>query len=677
MVRVTRFNFFKNDVYNKIGGFKVLKEVANIVRGLSVDAVEKANSGHPGMPVGCAEIGSLLYGEVLKHDPTDPDWPNRDRFVLSAGHGSMLLYSLLHLSGYNLSLKELKNFRQLNSKTPGHPEYQETEGIETTTGPLGQGFANAVGMAIAERHLAAKFNREDLDIVDHYTYTLMGDGCMMEGISSETASLAGHLGLGKLIAIYDDNDISIEGSTDITFTEDVAERFKAYNWQVIEDIDGHDINDLRKAIMKATSEPTRPSLIIAKTHIAYGAPNKQDSASAHGAPLGEDEIKKLKEFFGLPSDKKFYISDNVKEYFLEQKKLLNQKKRKWDEKFKKWQKNYPELYQKWKKGYNLEIEGSLEEKILNINVDTPIASRKASGATLREIADNLDYLIGGSADLAPSNKTFLDKYPEFQKNSYQGRNFRFGVREHAMGGIVNGISLHRGLRPFAATFLVFSDYMRPAIRLAALMKQPVIYVFTHDSIYIGEDGPTHQPVEQLEALRTIPNLKVYRPADAKETKLAWLEALKRKEGPTALVLTRQSLPAIKREQGIDNFNKGGYIIRKGQKGYKYTFIASGSEVSLAEKIADQLKDEGIKSRIVSVPERSTLERQDRSYIKELLGDPTDKKVVIEAGVGSGWYRYLSANDVVISQEEFGASGPGQEVAEYFGFDVEKIIEEIK
>lgn len=654
----------------------MLKEVANIVRGLSVDAVEKASSGHPGMPVGCAEIGSLLYGEVLKHDPASPNWPDRDRFVLSAGHGSMLLYSLLHLSGYDLSLEELKNFRQLGSKTPGHPEYSETEGVETTTGPLGQGFANAVGMAIAERHLAAKFNKGDLDIVDHYTYTIMGDGCMMEGISSEAASLAGHLGLGKLIAIYDDNNISIEGSTDITFTESVPARFKAYNWHVIDDINGHDINEMRRALMKAKAETNKPTLIVAKTHIAYGAPHKQDSAEAHGAPLGEKDVRGLKEFFGLPADKEFYISDNVKDYFAERKKILQERKKEWDEKFAEWKKQYPNLYKEWEKAYNLAVEKDVEEAVHNLDIDNPIATRKASGATLRTIAEKLDYLIGGSADLAPSNKTYLDQYEEFQSDTYSGRNFRFGVREHAMGGIVNGMALHKGVRPFAATFLVFSDYMRPAIRLAALMKQPVIYVFTHDSIYIGEDGPTHQPVEQLEALRAIPHLKVYRPADAEETKEAWLAAVKRTEGPTALVLTRQGLPEIDKENNIDNFDKGGYVVREGNDDYRFTLIASGSEVSLAQKIADKLKEKEIESRLVSVPERSILEEQPKSYIKELMGNPKDKKVVIEAGVGSGWYRFLNEDDLVISQSEFGASAPGKEVAVHFGFDVDKIIDRL-
>jgi len=651
----------------------VLKEVANIVRGLSVDAVERANSGHPGMPVGCAEIGSLLYGEIIKHDPSCPDWPNRDRFVLSAGHGSMLLYSLLYLSGYNLSKNDLKQFRQLGSKTPGHPEYLETEGIETTTGPLGQGFANAVGMAIAERSLASKFNKVDLKIIDHYTYTIMGDGCMMEGISSEAASLAGHLGLGKLIAIYDDNEISIEGSTEISFTESVPARFRAYNWQVIDNIDGHDINELRQAIIKAQADPTRPTLIVAKTHIAYGAPNKQDSSAAHGAPLGEEEIKGMKEFFGLPQDKKFYVSGNVVDFFKERKQILKNNKHKWDQKFEKWQVQYPELYQKWQEAFDLKFDQSIIEDVKKLEIESPTATRKASGATLRTIADKMDYLIGGSADLAPSNKTFLDKYPEFQKESYQGRNLRFGVREHAMGAITSGISLHGGLRPFAATFLVFTDYMKAAIRLAAMMKLPIIYVFTHDSIYIGEDGPTHQPVEQLESLRTIPNLKVYRPADAQETKEAWLTAIKRTEGPTALVLTRQSLPELNKDRGLSDFNKGAYLLKDGGESYQYTLIASGSEVSLAVKVANYLEKKDIYSRIISVPERELFARQPVSYINNLLGEPAQKKIVIEAGVSNGWYRFLSENDLIISQKEFGASGPGQEVAEHFGFDVNHIV----
>lgn len=505
----------------------MLNEISNIVRGLAADSVEDANSGHPGLPIGCAEIGTALYADLMKHDPQKPDWPDRDRFVLSAGHGSALQYALLHLSGYDLVLEELKKFRQPGSKTPGHPEYGMTPGIETTTGPLGQGLANAVGMALAEEIKAAEFNTDQHKIVDNYTYSIAGDGCMMEGVSSEAASLAGHLALDKLIVIYDDNDISIAGSTDLTFTENVADRFKAYNWHVIEDVDGHNINQIKDAVKAAKAEKSKPSLIMAKTKIACGAPTKEGTAAAHGAPLGEEEIRGLKENIGIPADKKYYISEEVKEYFAERKVELEAERKKWEEEFAEWAEINPVLKEKWDKAEALLLPENLKETLEELEIETPNATRKASGAVLRKLADEIDYLLGGSADLAPSNKTYLDKYAEIQPGNYQGRNIRFGVREHAMGSIVNGMALHGGLRPFAATFLVFSDYMRPSLRMAALMKLPIIYVFTHDSIYIGEDGPTHQPVEHLEALRVIPGLKVLRPADEEETKAAWYEAYRK------------------------------------------------------------------------------------------------------------------------------------------------------
>ncbi|ACL69090.1 transketolase [Halothermothrix orenii] len=654
----------------------MLTQIADTVRGLSADAVEKANSGHPGLPIGCADIGALLYGKVMKYDPTQPEWPDRDRFILSAGHGSMLVYSLLHLAGFEVSLDDLKSFRQLGSKTPGHPEYGETPGVETTTGPLGQGFANAVGMAIAERMLAQRFNTEGHTIVDHYTYTLLGDGCMMEGISSEAASLAGHLGLGKLIAIYDDNEISIGGSTDITFTESVADRFKAYNWHVIEGVDGHDLKALEEAVKEAKEANDKPSLIIAKTKIAFGAPTKEGSSSAHGAPLGEEEIRGLKKNIGFPEDKEFYIPDEVKEFFKDHTEKLKKEREEWEKAFTEWAEENPDLKEEWDKAHNLELPGDLEETINNLEIKTPVATRKASGETLRKIADEIPYLVGGSADLAPSNKTYLDKYGEIQKDSFDGRNFRFGVREHAMGAIVNGLSLHKGVRPFCATFLVFSDYMRPAIRMAALMKQPVIYVFTHDSVYVGEDGPTHQPIEHVEALRVIPNLKVLRPADAEETKAAWLEAVKRTDGPTALVLTRQGLPHIEKEEGIVGFKRGGYIVHK-EKGDRTdaVLMASGSEVSLAVEVAKLLEEKGKEVRVVSVPERREFVNQGTEYIEEVLGKDTFR-VVLEAGVGNGWYRLLGHKCHVVSLEDFGMSGPGEEVARELGFDAEKIASDI-
>lgn len=654
----------------------MLKEVANTIRGLSADAVEEAQSGHPGLPLGSAEIGALLYGEVMKYDPKDPDWPDRDRFILSAGHGSALIYSLLHLAGYDLSLEDLKNFRQLHSKTPGHPEYGYTPGVETTTGPLGQGFANAVGMAIAERMLAERFNTEEDTIIDHYTYTLIGDGGMMEGVVAEAASLAGHLGLGKLIAIYDDNDISIGGSTDITFTEDVGARFKAYGWHVVEDVDGHDFDSLRAAIKEAKEVKDKPSLLIAKTKIAYGAPTKVGTPAAHGEPLGEDEIRGMKEKLGLPVDKKFYVSDEVRDFFAKRAEELQQEKKGWEEKFANWAKANPELKEKWDNGYELKLPADFREVIEAFEIKAPVASRKSSGMVLQKIADEVDYLVGGSADLAPSNKTYLDKYGEIQRDNFAGRNFRFGVREHAMGAIVNGIALHKGLRPYCATFLVFSDYMRPAIRMAALMKQPVIYVFTHDSIYVGEDGPTHQPVEHLEALRLIPNLKVIRPADEEETKVAWIQAMERTDGPTALILTRQGLPHLDKVNGLEGAYKGGYIIEKETGTADVVLMASGSEVSLAVEVAGLLREKGKDPRVVSIPDRVEFVKQGPDYIKEVIGGENLFKVAIEAGVGNGWYRLLGNKDLLVSVENFGESGPGKEVAAEFGFTAEAIAEDI-
>ncbi len=653
----------------------MLRNIANVVRGLSADAVEKANSGHPGLPIGCADIGALLYGEVLKYDPEKPDWPNRDRFVLSAGHGSMLLYSLLHLAGFNVSLDDLKNFRQLHSKTPGHPEYGYTEGVETTTGPLGQGFANAVGMAIAEEMLAARFNTAEEKIVDHYTYTLMGDGCMMEGVVAEAASLAGHLGLGKLIAIYDDNEISIEGGTDLAFTENVGARFKAYNWHVVEDVDGHDFNALRKAIEEAKSVTDKPSLIIARTRIAYGAPTKEGTADSHGAPLGKEEIRGLKENIGLPLDEEFYVSEEVKEFFVRRREELKKVREEWEEKFEKWAKKNPELKEEWDNAFALKLPADFREKVMSMDIASPIASRASSGKVLNGIADLVEYLVGGSADLAPSTKTYLDKYGDIQKDNFAGRNFRFGIREHAMGSIVNGIMAHKGFRPFCATFLVFSDYMRPSIRMAALMKLPVIYVFTHDSFYVGEDGPTHQPIEHVEALRLIPGLKVLRPADAEETKAAWVKAMENTEGPTALILTRQNLPLIGEGNVLEGVNKGAYVV-KANANPDVVMMASGSEVSLALDAAAILEGKGKGCRVISVPERNDFIAQGAAYVKELTGDYEQFKVVVEAGTASGWYRLLGKNYHVVSVETYGESGPADEVADYLGFTAEKVAAEI-
>jgi len=653
----------------------LLDKVANIVRGLSVDMIEKAKSGHPGLPLGCAEIGAVLFGEVLKYDPSAPDWPDRDRFVLSAGHGSAWLYSLLYLSGYALSLDDLKKFRQLNSKTPGHPEYGKTPGVEVTTGPLGQGFANAVGMALAEKMLAARFNTEDYKIVNHHTYTLLGDGCMMEGVTSEAASLAGHLGLGKLIAIYDDNKICLAGETKVTFTESVADRFRAYNWRVIDHIDGHSIKELKAAIIKAKESEDKPTLIIAKTHIGYGAPTKQDSSSCHGSPLGEEETKGLKKNLGLPLEEKFYISSKVKEFFENRKKDLIRQREEWENKFTKWAQKYLELKERWNNALNLIIPQDLE--LDSLEIKAPVATRKASGGVLNKLAEEIAYVIGGSADLSPSTKTYLNKYKDVEKGSFDGRNIRFGVREHAMGAITNGIAAHKGFRVYCSTFFVFSDYMRPAIRMAALMELPVIYIFTHDSIMIGEDGPTHQPVEQLESLRTIPNLRVIRPADEEETKLAWKEILRNRECPTALVLSRQNLPHIEKSRGIKEFPRGGYIIsHKEKEAPQVVLMASGSEVSIAVEVSLILKVNGIASRVLSVPNREEFLRQDKKYREEVLGAKYALRVVIEASTGQGWYQLLRDSYLTVFMKTFGKSAPGKEVGDYFGFTPRKIAQKI-
>jgi transketolase len=653
----------------------LLDKVANTVRGLSVDMIEKAKSGHPGLPLGCAEIGAVLFGKVLKYDPTLPDWPDRDRFVLSAGHGSAWLYFLLHLSGYNLSLDDLKKFRQLNSKTPGHPEYRETPGVEVTTGPLGQGFANAVGMALSEKMLSVRYNTDDYEIVNHYTYTLLGDGCMMEGITSEAASLAGHLGLGKLIAIYDDNSICLAGETRATFTESVADRFRAYNWRVIDHIDGHNIKELKAAVIKAKESEDKPTLIIAKTHIGYGAPTKQDSSSCHGSPLGEEETKGLKKNLGLPLEEKFYVPSEVREFFKNRKKDLIRQREEWVNKFTKWAQKYPELKEQWNNALNLIIPQDLE--LDSLEIKAPVATRKASGSLLNKLAEEIPYLIGGSADLSPSTKTYLNKYKDVEKGSFDGRNIRFGVREHAMGAITNGIAAHKGFRVYCSTFFVFSDYMRPAIRMAALMGLPVIYIFTHDSIMIGEDGPTHQPVEQLESLRAIPNLRVIRPADEEETKLAWKEILKNRECPTALVLSRQNLPHLEKSRGIKEFSRGGYIISHKEKEVpQVVLMASGSEVSIAVEVDLILKVKGIASRLLSVPNREEFLRQDKKYREEVLGVKDVLRVVIEASTGQGWYQLLGNSYLTVFMKTFGKSAPGKEVRDYFGFTPEKIAQKI-
>jgi len=648
----------------------------NTIRTLSMDAIQKANSGHPGAPMGLAPAAYALWTRFLKHNPKNPDWYDRDRFVLSGGHASMLLYSLLFLTGYDLTIDDIKQFRQWGSKTPGHPEFGHTSGVETTTGPLGQGFTNAVGMAMAERHLAALFNRPENDLIDHNTYVMCGDGDLMEGITAEAASLAGHLGLSKLICLYDDNEISIEGSTDITFTEDVSIRFQSYNWQTITVEDGNNLDEITNAIKAAKQETQKPTLIRVQTHIAYGSPNKQDSADAHGAPLGEEEIKLTKECLGCLPDEQFCVPEGVLDHCrgLTEKGAVAEEK--WNGKFDTYKNQFPELAKQWTEMMNGSYQDGWEDEIPDFSENTgPIATRSASGIVLNAAAKTIPALIGGSADLAPSNKTIINASSDFQKDNYGGRNIRFGVREHAMAGILNGMSLHKGLRPFGGTFLVFADYMRPSIRLAALMNQPVIYVFTHDSVAVGEDGPTHQPVEHLAALRTIPNLKVIRPSDATETAAAWRQALKTNDSPVALILSRQKLPVIDRKQfpSADLLSNGAYILADTDGKPDVILIASGSEIHICMEAKAALLEKGVAARVVSMPSWELFNIMPEDYKDKILPPDVKSRVAVEAGLPMGWEQFTGDGGTVIGISTFGASAPGGTVLKKFGFTAENIV----
>jgi transketolase len=648
----------------------------NTIRTLAMDGVQKANSGHPGMPMGMADVAYVLWTRFLKHNPANPRWPNRDRFVLSAGHGSMLLYSLLYLTGYDLPLEELQNFRQWGSRTPGHPEYSLTPGVETTTGPLGQGFANGVGMAIAERFLAATFNRPGFPIFDHYIYAIVSDGDLMEGVSQEAASLAGHLGLGKLIYMYDDNEISIEGSTSITFTEDVPARFPAYHWHV-QEVDAYDLEAIAAAIRAAQLETERPSLIVCHSHIAYGSPNKQDSEEAHGAPLGEEEVRLTKERLGWPPDAHFYVPDEALRVF---RRALEDGKRaeeEWNELFNRYRQAYPQEAALLEGLWAGRLPDGWQEALpVFTTEDGPLATRQASGKVLNAIARALPTLIGGSADLAPSNNTLLKGFPDFQRQTPGGRNLRFGVREHAMGAILNGLALHGEIIPYGGTFLVFSDYMRPAVRLAAMMHLPVVYVWTHDSLWIGEDGPTHQPVEHLAALRAIPNLVVIRPADANETAMAWRVALERRNGPTALVLTRQSLPVLAetRRDAAQAVARGAYVLADSSGLPSLILIASGSEVHVALGARDLLAQKGLAVRVVSMPSWELFDAQPAEYRDTVLPPSVTARLAIEAGVTQGWHRYVGPHGDVIGLNRFGASAPYKVLMREFGFTAEIVAE---
>ncbi len=649
------------------------------IRFLSADAVQKANSGHPGMPIGMAPAAYVLWTKYLRHNPGNPKWHNRDRFVLSAGHGSMLLYSLLYLTGYDVSLEDLKDFRQWGSKTPGHPERAAELGIEVTTGPLGQGIGNAVGMAIAEKYLAAHFNREKLPIIDYKIYAIAGDGCLQEGISSEACSLAGHLGLNNLIVIYDDNHITIDGQTELAFTEDRAKRFKAYGWNVqVVGGDGNDMASFEKALKRAQREKERPSLIQLRTHIAYGSPNKQDTAGAHGAPLGADEIKLMKTNCGWDPEKTFHVPEEVLEHCRKIVEKGRKKEEKWNRKFKKYTKAYPELAKELRDAEAGMLPANIDELLPKFEAGSSIATRKASGKTLDALMPKLPLVLGGSADLTPSNNTKFAGSEDFQSDRRNGRYIRYGVREHAMAAIMNGIVTSDLLRAYGGTFLVFSDYMRPAIRMAALSKHQTIFVFTHDSIGIGEDGPTHQAVEHFAALRAIPNLIVIRPADANETAYAWKFVLEYRDGPVALLLTRQGLPVL--DQGkyasAANLSRGAYVL-VGVDRPDALLLATGSEVQLALGAHQKLSAEGIEAQVVSMPSWELFRKQDKTYRDSVIPPGVKARVGIEAGVAQGWDEWLGDNGVFIGMSSFGASAPGKVCFEKFGITVERIVEAAK
>jgi transketolase len=648
----------------------------NTIRTLAMDGVQKAKSGHPGMPMGMADAAFVLWTRFLKHNPANPGWPNRDRFVLSAGHGSMLLYSLLYLTGYDLPLDDLKHFRQWGSLTPGHPEYGLTPGVETTTGPLGQGFATGIGMAIAQAFLAATFNRPDAAVFDHFIYAICSDGDLMEGVSHEAASLAGHLGLGKIVYLYDDNEISIEGSTELTFTEDVPARFRAYDWHV-QEVDGHNRDQVEAAIRVAQLETERPSIIVCHTHIGYGSPNKQDTAASHGAPLGEEEVQLTKEALGWSYKNPFTVPKQALEVFRRAVDQGQQAEAEWGKTFNQYKKAYPEEAALLEALWAGDLPAGWADALPIFNSgDGALATRKASGAVLNAIASKLPTLIGGSADLAPSTNTLLKGYDDFQKETPAGRNMHFGVREHAMGSILNGMALYGGLLPYGATFFVFSDYMRPAVRLAALMKQPVIYVWTHDSVWIGEDGPTHQPIEHLAAVRAIPGLVVIRPADANETSAAWRVALERRDGPTALVLTRQSLPILSetRRNYADTVARGAYVLVDSSGIPSLILLATGSEVSVALGARDLLAEKGIAVRVVSMPSWELFEAQSDEYKATVLPPQVTARLAVEAGVSLGWYKYVGPEGDIMCLDHFGASAPYKVLMQEWSFTPEAVAE---
>jgi transketolase len=665
----------------------------NTIRTLSIDAVQKANSGHPGAPMGMASSAYVLWTRFLKHNPKNPSWPDRDRFVLSAGHGSMLIYSMLHLTGYDVPLEEIKRFRQWESRTPGHPERGMTAGVETTTGPLGQGFGNGVGMAIAEAHLAARYNRPGFEVINHFTYGIVSDGDLMEGVAAEAASLAGHLKLGKLIYLYDSNRISLAGATDLTFTEDCAKRFEAYGWHTQAVEDGNDVEAIERALKAARAETSRPSLVLVRTHIGYGSPGKQDTFEAHGSPLGEAEVKLTKENLGWPLDPPFAVPDHALALFRQAVAAGEKAEASWKERFHAYAEKFPELAKEFDQVINGQLPEGWAESVPQFPADPKgVATRTASGKILNAIAPKLPTLIGGSADLNPSTFTVLTKLGDFQSPErkfadgqgaagggwdYAGRNIHFGVREHGMGAALNGMAAHGGVIPYGSTFLIFSDYLRPSIRLAALMELGVIYVFTHDSIGVGEDGPTHQPIEQLAALRAIPHLTVIRPADANETAVAWRVAIESRANPVALALTRQGVPTLDRSRfaPAEGLRKGAYVLADAAGGKPdLILIGTGSEVSLVIAASEHLAEHNIRARVVSMPSWELFEQQPQAYRETVLPRAVRARLAVEAGLPLGWHRYVGDGGDVLAIERFGASAPGNVVMEKFGFTVNRVVE---
>ncbi len=651
----------------------------NSIRFLSIDAIQKANSGHPGAPMGMAPMAFALWDKFLKHNPADPNWPNRDRFILSAGHASAMLYSLLHLTGYDLSLEEIMNFRQWESKTPGHPEYGQTPGVEATTGPLGQGFAMGVGMAIAEKTLSEHYNKPDYKIVDHYIYSIVSDGDLQEGVAAESASMAGNLKLGKLIYLYDDNDISIEGSTDITFTEDVAKRFEAYGWHVQSPVDGLDIDGISGAIENAQAETGRPSLIICRSIIGYGSPNRQNTAGIHGEPLGEEEIVLTRKNLGWEYDQPFSVPQEALDHFRQALERGVTKQSEWESMFAEYKNKFPEEAGQFENSLSGNLPSGWDSDLdgLFAGQEKALATRAASGQVLNAVAPKIHALMGGSADLSPSNKSIMKDRGDFGANNYSGHNMHFGIREHAMGAVCNGMALHKGVIPYAATFLPFYDYMRSTVRMSALMGLRVIYIFTHDSIGVGEDGPTHQPVEQILGLRSVPNTVTLRPGDATETAEAWKIALQRENGPTALILSRQGLPIIDRSKmaAASGVQRGGYVLWESSNSPEIILIGTGSEVQFAVEAGQQLYAKGIAVRVVSMPSWELFDAQPEMYRNEVLPPEIRARVSIEAGTTLGWERYVGLDGTAIGVNRFGASAPAKIIYEKLGITTKRMVEE--